>query len=92
MTIVLSSSITANTVDLQKYLSAKDWPGLKAIFLDNSHEALGKYFAPCQEIKFVTFVQDKLTYKAKFEKYAEVGTILYEKKEGKYFQVIDDVI
>jgi hypothetical protein len=81
---VLSSSITANTTDLQEYLSAKNWPGLKTIFLDNSHEALSKYFDSCQEIKFVTFVQDKLTYKAKFEKYAEVGTILYKKKEGKY--------
>ncbi len=34
----------------------------------------------------MTFIQDKLTYKAKFEKYAEVGTILYEKKEDKYLK------
>lgn len=81
--VLLSSFLTASS-ELQEYISTKRWSALQTIFADKSHETLKKYFEKCLDIKFVTFVQDKLTYKAKFEKYAEVGTLLYEKKDGKY--------
>jgi len=71
--------------ELAALISGKKWLSLPALFADESGKILPEYFAESLSIKFVTYAGDrKLTYKTKFSDYAEIGTITYDVKDGKY--------
>ena len=72
---------------LAELISGKKWKTIASLFSDSSHQRLEPYFRGALNIKFVTFPTNKLTYKAKFRTFAEIGTITYEKDSGQYHQL-----
>lgn len=83
---VVCSSLGADQ-QLAGLITQKQWQTLPSMTGDNSHKILENYFKDAQSIRFVTYNVQKLTYKAKFPDFAEIGTITYEKKEGKYYNL-----
>lgn len=79
-----ASSLLFPSSELAEFISQKKWDKLPEIFNDGSHKILNKYFTASLDIKFVIFKQNKLTYKSKFMKHAEIGTITYDMADGKY--------
>ena len=79
--------VTLYPVQLAGIISQKQWDILPPLFGDDSHKTLRSYFKNAQSIRFVIYNIDKLTYKAKFPDFAEIGTITYEKKEEKYYNL-----
>lgn len=69
---------------LAELISRKQWQALCGQFSDDSCRVLQEYFQTALSIKFVTYATEKLTYKAKYPEYAEIGAITYERKDGKY--------
>ncbi len=84
--ILISGSLFSSE-ELALLISQHKWDRLAAVFSDESHITLEKYFKDSLSIKFVTYNINQLTYKAKFENYAEIGTITYEKKDKKYYKL-----
>ena len=72
---------------LAGFITQKQWEALSSMTGDNSHNILEDYFKDAQSIRFVTYNVKKLTYKAKFPDFAEIGTITYEKKEDQYYNL-----
>lgn len=72
---------------LAELIIGKKWAGIAPLFSDSSHQKLESYFRESLDIKFITYPTNKLTYKAKFRSYAEIGTITYEKTNGRYKQL-----
>jgi hypothetical protein len=65
------------------------WEELADLFLlgkeDENYRQLKHYFAHALSVKFSDITSDSnLTYKAKFSRSGEIGTITFEKKDGKY--------
>jgi hypothetical protein len=83
----ISVSFLTADEQLAELISQKQWQVLPGRFSDDSYRTLQEYFIDSLSIKFVTYNIEKLTYKAKFPEYAEIGTITYEKKNGKYSRV-----
>jgi len=73
-----------STNRLKNIISEKEWNGLPQIFSDNSYTLLEDYFNKVEYIKFVGHGSKKITYRAKFTKYAEVGVIIFNKKDKKF--------
>lgn len=82
--VVWFSGFIFSSSELAEFISHKKWGQLTGIFNDDSHKILKKYFDSSLDTKFVIFKQNKLTYKAKFLKHAEIGTITYGKTNDKY--------
>ncbi len=72
---------------LTELINGKQWTELSRQFSDNSWQLLEEYFKKSLSIRFVTYPTNKLTYKAKFKTYGEIGTLIYEKKEDKYLNL-----
>ena len=69
---------------LKNIISKKQWNELPAIFSDNSYTILEDYFDKVECIKFIGHTSKKITYRAKFLKYGEVGVIIFNKKDKKF--------
>lgn len=73
-----------STNRLKNIISKKQWKELPQIFSDNSYTVLEDYFNKVECIKFVGYTSNKITYRAKFTKYGEVGVIIFNKKDKKF--------
>ena len=72
---------------LETAIKNKDWPALAAQFSDQTHQQLAMYFKECQGVGFSLLRQDNLMYFARFQDFAEIGEITYERENGKYRQL-----
>jgi len=85
--IFILTGIIHSQSQLHELISRKEWGKISLLFSDSSHKILPRYFKLSTQIRFVTYNISQLTYKAKFRQYAEIGTITYETKNGKYFNL-----
>ena len=82
--ILILISPIYSTNRLKDTISKKQWNELPQIFSDNSYTVLEDYFNKVERIKFIGHVSNKITYRAKFTKYGEVGVIVFNKKDKKF--------
>ncbi len=74
---------------LKNRIETKQWDTLASLFVngreDEGYRKLKDYFSPCKSIKCSALPgEDRLNYKAKFDRRGEAGVIAFEKKAGKY--------
>jgi hypothetical protein len=72
---------------LKTLIIEKNWKALAPLFKDTSHATLRTYFSNYQDINIKIDQSSRLIYQVKFDKYGEIGVILYEKKENKYLNL-----
>jgi len=72
---------------LETAIKNKDWPALAAQFSDQTHQQLADYFDECLGVGFSLLRQNNLMYFARFQDFAEIGEIAYERENGKYRQL-----
>jgi len=83
--ILISPIYSSNR--LKNTISKKQWNELPPIFSDNSYTILEDYFDKVEHIKFISHASNKITYRAKFLKYGEVGVIIFNKKDKKFLNL-----
>ena len=88
LTVILTLLIFGIHLSADEHLAQRvanrQWGELSREFSDNSWKKLRAYFENSLSVRFVTYLTPKLTYKAKFKNYAEIGTLIYEKKNNRY--------
>ncbi|MDQ1355478.1 MAG: Peptidase protein [Acidobacteriota bacterium] len=87
---------TANTVNAAKddnddlliaAVKNKNWDQLPPLFKDDSYKTLITYFGDARAISITPSQPNHLSYKAKFELQAEMGSITFQKNEGRYLEL-----
>ena len=82
--VLLAVPLLRGDQRLATLIGEQKWTALAAAFSDDSHLELRHYFSPAGSTRFVTYQAPKLTYKAKFADHAEIGTITYVLRDGRY--------
>jgi|GEM_PF-642458 len=70
---------------LQTYIEEGKWQNLSEIFLDDSYIAIKDYFTPSKSVKIAAPQANTLNYRARFAENGEMGVIVFEERNGKYF-------
>jgi hypothetical protein len=86
-----SASVTSNEAENDEVLIAaitgKKWEQLPPLFKDDSYKTLKNYFEDVGTIIITPSQPNHLSYKAKFELLAELGSITFQKSEGRYLDL-----
>lgn len=69
-------------------LTGKKWEQLPPLFSDDSYQTLKTYFENARSIIITPSYPNLLNYKAKFDLQGEMGILAFEKKEGKYLNML----
>lgn len=84
LVLIVSGIHLSADAELAELVTGKRWADISRKFADDSWKPLRAYFKNTLSVRFVTYPTPKLTYKAKFKTFAEIGTLIYEKKNNRY--------